>query len=151
MGANQLDRFGNQNISAIGPHSQPTRQLLGVRGAPGNTVNHRTSYWVPRHGPRVFVPAVDVVSGVGYDHAAGAKFHDVYRVVSNLGVFDFGGPDHAMRVVSLHPGVTLDEVRAATAFELCVDEVAVSRSPTVEEARLIAELDPSSLRAKEVP
>lgn len=153
MGANQLDRFGNQNISAIGPHSLPTRQLLGVRGAPGNTVNHRTSYWVPRHGPRVFVPAVDVVSGVGYDNAAkaGARFHDVYRVVSNLGVFDFGGPDHAMRVVSLHPGVTLDEVRAATAFELWADEVAVSREPTPAEVRLIAELDPSSLRVKDVP
>lgn len=153
MGANQIDRFGNQNISAIGPHSLPTRQLLGVRGAPGNTVNHRTSYWVPRHGTRVFVPAVDVVSGVGYDNAAkaGARFHDVYRVVSNLGVFDFGGPDHAMRVVSVHPGVTLEEVRAATGFELWADDVVVSRSPTAEEARLIAELDPKSLRTKEVP
>lgn len=153
MGANQLDRFGNQNISAIGPHDRPTRQLLGVRGAPGNTVNHRTSYWVPRHGQRVFVPAVDVVSGVGYDNAAksGARFHDVYRVVTNLGVFDFAGPDNAMRVVSLHPGVTLAEVRAATSFELWADDVAVSREPTVEEARLIAELDPSSLRVKEVP
>lgn len=153
MGANQVDRFGNQNISAIGPHDRPTRQLLGVRGAPGNTVNHRTSYWVPRHGPRVFVPAVDVVSGVGYDNAAksGARFHDVYRVVSNLGVFDFAGPDHAMRVVSLHPGVTLDEVRAATSFDLWADDVAVSREPTADEARLIAELDPSSLRVKDVP
>ena len=153
MGANQLDRFGNQNISAIGQHDRPTRQLLGVRGAPGNTVNHRTSYWVPRHGPRVFVPAVDVVSGVGYDNAAKAgatRFHDVYRVVSNLGVFDFAGPDNAMRVVSLHPGVTLDEVREATSFELWVDDVAVSREPTPLETRLIAELDPSSLRVRDV-
>lgn len=154
MGANQLDRFGNQNISAIGPHDRPTRQLLGVRGAPGNTVNHRTSYWVPRHGPRVFVPAVDVVSGVGYDNAAKAgatRFHDVYRVVSNLGVFDFAGPENAMRVVSLHPGVTLSEVREATSFELWAEDVAVSREPTPEEARLIAELDPKSARSKEVP
>ena len=153
MGANQLDRFGNQNISAIGQHDRPTRQLLGVRGAPGNTVNHRTSYWVPRHGPRVFVPAVDVVSGVGYDNAAKAgatRFHDVYRVVSNLGVFDFTGPDNAMRVVSLHPGVTLDEVREATSFELWADDVAVSREPTPLETRLIAELDPSSRRVKDV-
>jgi len=51
----------------------------------------------------------------------------VYRVVSNLGVFDFAGPDHAMRVVSLHPGVTLDEVREATSFDLWADDVAVSR------------------------
>ena len=55
MGATQVDREGNQNISAIGDFAQPKRQLLGSRGAPGNTVNNRTSYWVPKHSPRVFV------------------------------------------------------------------------------------------------
>src|ERR1700754_679261 len=65
MGATQVDRHGDQNISAIGPFARPTRQLLGSRGAPGNTVNNRTSYWVPKHSPRVFVERVDIVSGVG--------------------------------------------------------------------------------------
>src|SRR5688500_10727347 len=54
MGASQVDRFGNQNISAVGDWQRPTAQLLGARGAPGNTVNHTTSYWVPRHSTRVF-------------------------------------------------------------------------------------------------
>ncbi len=72
MGATQIDRFGNQNIACIGPWAKPKAQLLGVRGAPGNTVNHPTSYWVPQHGPRVFVEQVDCVSGVGYDRAAAA-------------------------------------------------------------------------------
>src|SRR3954452_8020602 len=49
MGANQVDRFGNQNISCLGPHDKPARQMFGARGAPGNTVNHRTSYWVAKH------------------------------------------------------------------------------------------------------
>ncbi|MBE8518453.1 CoA-transferase [Amycolatopsis sp. H6(2020)] len=157
MGANQIDRYGNQNISAIGDHARPKKQLLGVRGAPGNTINHRTSYWVPRHSTRVFVDTVDVVSGVGYDNAAKAgasaqKYHDVYRVVSNLGVFDFGGPDHAMRAVSLHPGVTREEVVAATTFEIDFSGTGTSREPTDEELRLIREaLDPKSLRDKEVP
>jgi acyl CoA:acetate/3-ketoacid CoA transferase beta subunit len=145
MGANQIDRYGNQNISAIGPHATPKRQLLGVRGAPGNTVNHRTSYWVPRHSPRVFVPAVDVVSGVGYDRGGG-PFHDVYRVVTNLCVLDFGGPSHAMRVVSTHPGVTIDEIVEQTGFPLFVEEPPVTRSPTDEELALLAELDPTSAR-----
>ncbi len=70
MGAAQLDRYGNQNISCIGDWSRPAAQLLGVRGAPGNTVNHPVSYWVPRHSRRVFVEAVDMVCGVGYDRAA---------------------------------------------------------------------------------
>ncbi|MET9000812.1 CoA-transferase [Amycolatopsis sp. Hca4] len=157
MGANQIDRYGNQNISAIGDHARPRKQLLGVRGAPGNTINHRTSYWVPRHSTRVFVETVDVVSGVGYDNAAKAglsaqKYHDVHRVVSNLGVFDFGGPDHAMRAVSLHPGVTRDDVVAATAFDIDFTGTGTSREPTDEELRLIREvLDPKDLRDKEVP
>jgi acyl CoA:acetate/3-ketoacid CoA transferase beta subunit len=157
MGANQIDRYGNQNISAIGDHARPRKQLLGVRGAPGNTINHRTSYWVPRHSTRVFVDTVDVISGVGYDNAAKAgpsaqKYHDVHRVVSNLGVFDFGGDDHAMRAVSLHPGVTRDEVAAATTFEVDMSAAETTREPTGQELRLLREvLDPKSLRDREVP
>lgn len=154
MGANQVDRFGNQNISAIGEHSQPKKQLLGVRGSPGNSVNHRTSYWVPRHSRRVFVERVDIVAGVGYDNAtspAAARFHDVHRVVSNLGVFDFATPDHSMRLVSLHPGVTLEEVAEATSFDLVTDGYTVTREPTARERHLIRDvLDPKSTRDKEV-
>src|SRR6478672_7940164 len=89
MGAAQIDRFGNQNISCIGDWSRPKAQLLGVRGAPGNTVNHPVSYWVPRHSPRVFTSRVDMVSGVGYDRGA----HELRVVVTNLAVLDFGGLD----------------------------------------------------------
>jgi acyl CoA:acetate/3-ketoacid CoA transferase beta subunit len=145
MGANQIDRYGNQNISCIGPHAAPKRQLLGVRGAPGNTVNHRTSYWVPKHSPRVFVPAVDLVSGVGY-HRGGGPFHDVYRVVTNLCVLDFGGPSHAMRLLSVHPGVSVDEVVEQTGFPLVVEDVRETRQPTGEELEILSTLDPKSTR-----
>ncbi|GGX63792.1 CoA-transferase subunit beta [Streptomyces anandii] len=157
MGASQLDRFGNQNISRIGGGSPPRRQLLGVRGAPVNTLNNPTSYWVPRHSRRVFVEKVDMVCGVGYDnaarHPATARFHDLRRVVSDLGVFDFGTPDRAMRLVSVHPGVTVQEVREATGFPLAVpDEVPCTREPTREELRLIREvIDPGGMRGREVP
>ena len=152
MGASQIDRFGNQNISCIGDWEQPARQLLGVRGAPVNTLNNPTSYWVPRHSRRVFVEKVDMICGVGYDHAAGARYHRVPRVVSDLGVFDFATPDHAMRLASLHPGVTVQQVREATGFDLDVpDEVPPTREPTAEELRLIREvIDPGGTRAREV-
>ena len=73
---------------------QPQAQLLGMRGAPGNTVNHPTSYWVPRHSRRVFVERVDIVCGLGYDRAeaagpAASRFHEIRRVVTNLAVLDF--------------------------------------------------------------
>ena len=138
MGAAQLDRYGNQNISCIGDWARPKAQLLGVRGAPGNTVNHPVSYWVPRHSRRVFVEAVDMVCGVGYDRAAaaGAGFHELRVVVTNLAVLDFQAPDHTMRLRSLHPGVTLSEVVDATGFALAVpDEVPVTRPPTAASAQ----------------
>jgi acyl CoA:acetate/3-ketoacid CoA transferase beta subunit len=159
MGATQVDRFGNQNIAALGgTPTQPKVQLLGFRGAPGNTINDTTSYWVPNHSPKVFVEAVDVVTGIGYDRAAelgpgGARYHEIRRVVSNLGVFDFETPDHRMRLRSVHPGVTVDEVVAATGFELAIpDDVPQSRPPLPEELRLLHEvIDPQGTRHREVP
>jgi acyl CoA:acetate/3-ketoacid CoA transferase beta subunit len=149
MGASQIDRHGNQNISCIGPFQQPKNQLLGVRGAPGNTVSHPTSYWVPNHSTRVFVEKVDMVSGVGTDRGVDVPLR---RVITNLGVFDLAGPDGTMRLLSVHPGVSVEEVQAATGFDLHVDDVVESRLPTDEELRLIRDvLDPKNLRDKEVP
>jgi acyl CoA:acetate/3-ketoacid CoA transferase beta subunit len=157
MMASQIDRTGNQNISAIGSWNRPKAQLVGVRGAPGNTVNHSTSYWVPNHSPRSFVEQVDVVSGVGYARAeaagpAATRYHEIRFVVSNLGVFDFATPDHSMRLVSVHPGVTVDDVVAATGFALVVpDSVPETRDPTPEELDLLRTvLDPRALRDREV-
>ena len=156
MGASQIDRFGNQNIACIGDFARPKSQLLGVRGAPGNTINHPTSYFIPNHSPRSFVARVDFVSGVGYDRArelgSAARFHEIRRVVSNKGVFDFETPDHRMRLRSLHPGVTVDEIIAATGFELAIPEhVEVTRAPSHEELRLLREvIDPSGLGRKEL-
>lgn len=159
MGASQIDPYGNQNFAAIGSdYRAPKTQLIGFRGAPGNTVNHATSYWIAAHSPRVFVEKVDVVTGVGWDRAAAAgpgatEFFDLRKVVSNLAVMDFGGPEHRMRLVSVHPGVTVDDVVAATGFELAMaPEVGESRLPTDEELRLIREvIDPDGLRRTEIP
>lgn len=161
MGANQIDRYGNQNLSAFGPLQQPTRQMFGVRGAPGNTINHTTSYFVGNHTARVFADAVDIVSGIGWDKVKfnddgnpdnpAYRFVNVYRVVSNLGVFDFDGPGHSMRAVSLHPGVTAEQVAENTSFVVAgLTEAPVTREPTAAELDLLAQIDPKGLRAKEV-
>ena len=156
MGASQIDQWGNQNIAAIGDFRQPKAQLLGLRGAPGNLINHTTSYWVPNHSTRSFVTSVDVVSGPGYDRmrelgAPGNRYHEVRRVVSNLGVFDFQTDGNRMRIASIHPGVTVEQVVEATAFELAgTDDAAETRLPTDEELRLIREvLDPGGARKAE--
>jgi acyl CoA:acetate/3-ketoacid CoA transferase beta subunit len=158
MGASQIDAFGNQNFALIGDPAKPKAQLLGLRGAPGNTINDTTSYWIPNHSPKVFVEQVDVVCGLGYDRArklgaAERRFHHLKRVVTNIAVLDFESPDRRMRLLSVHPGVTVDEVSAATGFELVIpDDVPESRLPTGDELRLIRDVvDPDDLRSKEVP
>ena len=157
MGASQLDRYGNQNLAAIGADpARPKRQLLGFRGAPGNTINHPTSYWIPRHSRRVLVERVDVVCGIGYDRAAAlgpdaARFHEIRRVVTNLAVLDFATPDHRMRLASVHPGVSVAEVVAATGFELVIEpEVPTTAVPDEQTVALLDRLDPDGARHAEV-
>lgn len=148
MGASQIDRHGNQNIACIGDPARPKVQLLGMRGGPGNTINHTTSYWIPGHTRRVFVPKVDVVTGIGYDRGA----HEIRRVVTNLAVLDFATADRTMRLVSVHPGVTVADVVENTGFPLVVEEVGTTREPTGDELRLLrTEIDPRGAGAREVP
>ncbi|WP_258073573.1 CoA-transferase subunit beta [Arthrobacter sp. 08Y14] len=158
MGGAQIDRMGNQNLSVIGDHAKPARQLLGTRAAATNTVNHTTSYWIARHSRRTFVESVDFVTGVGNDRASAAgpaasRFHRLHRVVTNLGVFDFSAPDGGMAVVSAHPGVSFDEIQAATGFPLhTAGTVPTTRLPDERELQLIREvLDPRKRREDEVP
>jgi acyl CoA:acetate/3-ketoacid CoA transferase beta subunit len=157
MGGTQIDQYGNQNFAAIGDYQQPKVQLLGYRGAPGNTINDTTSYWVPNHTPAVLCERVDTVCGIGYDRAAAlgdqaARFHEIRYVVTNLAVLDFDTPDHRMRLRSVHPGVTADEVQSATGFELVIpDDVPQTRLPTPEELDLIdGVIDPGGARFTEV-
>jgi acyl CoA:acetate/3-ketoacid CoA transferase beta subunit len=158
MGASQIDAFGNQNIANIGPWERPKSQLLGVRGAPGNTINHTTSYFIGNQTSRVFVDKVDTVSGIGYDRAAQLgewvrTHHEIRRVVTNLGVFDFNSQDHRMRLASVHPGVNVSDIVEACSFELVIaDDVPTTRTPTDDELAMLREvLDPKSFRDRELP
>src|SRR5258708_23622567 len=106
----QIDRWGQTNISCLGEFRKPKVQMLGVRGFPGNSINHPNSMFVPNHNPRVLVAGeVDVVSSAGFrpdrwPEGARPSRVDLRLIVTDLCVMDFGGPDHALRVRSLHPG-----------------------------------------------
>jgi len=155
VGPVQVDRWGQTNISIVGDYEKPKAALLGVRGFPGNTINHKNSMFVPNHSTRVFIDGeVDMVGGIGYnqDRWPGGKkppFLELRFIVTNLCVMDFGGQDNAIRVISLHPGVTLDEVKEATGFPLEVaDDLGETPAPSDEQLKLIREtLDPHDLRA----
>jgi glutaconate CoA-transferase subunit B len=151
----QIDRFGQTNLSQLGgTHQQPKVQMLGVRGFPGNSVYHANSMFIPAHSKRVFVESeVDMISSVGFNPARrqpGGDFSgvDLRRIVTNLCVMDFGGPDHAIRVISLHPGVSFEAVQEATGFPLLrADDVAETPEPGPAELAIIARLDPHGMRA----
>jgi glutaconate CoA-transferase subunit B len=154
----QLDRFGQQNISLIGDPDQPKVQLLGVRGIPGNSINHPSSFFIPNHGKRTLVEQVDMVSGVGYDPdrwkpGMNADLMELRRCITNLAVLDWGGPDHQMRVISLHPGVQFEDVQEATSFPLAqIDGLAETAGPDAESLRILRDvLDVNNLRATVFP
>ncbi len=155
VGPTQVDRWGQANISFIGPdHQRPKVQLLGARGLPGNSINHPNSMFVPDHNRRIFVEGeVDMVASAGYHPARfppGAKmnFLDIRIIVTNLCVLDFAGPDHAIRIRSLHPGVNAEEVQENTGFPLSIpEEVPTTPSPLSSQLQVIESLDPHNLRA----
>lgn len=126
-----------------------------MRGAPGNTVNHRTDYWVPKHSSRVFVDSVDVVCGVGHDRArahegSALRFHDLGVVITDLAVLDYDD-DGRLKVRSVHPGVTPEQVQEATGFPIDTTGAVESRVPDADELELIrVVIDPRGLRDREV-
>ena len=151
----QIDRFGQTNLSFLGgTYDRPKVQMLGVRGFPGNSMHHVNSMFVPSHSKRVFVAGeVDMVSSVGYNPArrlAGANYSgvDLRLIVTDLCVMDFGGPDNAIRVRSLHNGVTVEQVRDATGFDVQADEdLPATPLPSEEQLAIIRRLDPHDIRA----
>jgi len=155
VGPVQLDRYGQANISVIGDHKKPKAAMLGARGFPGNSISHPNSFFFPNHNKRAFVEGeVDFVCMAGYNPARyrGGKPPaglDLRRIVTNLCVMDFGGPDHQVRVISLHPVVTFEEVQENTGFPLAkiADTIPETPAPTAEQLALIARIDPNNIRA----
>ena len=158
IGPTQIDRWGQTNLSVIGDYARPKAAMLGVRGLPGNSINHINSLFVPGHNPRAFVAGeVDMVSGVGYKPerwGPGMRrdFVDMRLIVTDLCVLDFGGKDKeggkGVRVKSLHPGVTFEQVQAATGFPLGqAGNLGETPMPTAEQLAIIQRMDPHNLRA----
>lgn len=150
MGGAQIDEHGNINTSVLGSdYWRPKVRLPGTGGANDIASLCREVIILTVHEKRRFVKRVDFVTspgwldGDGSRARAGLPFGGVSRVVTTLGIFGFDPATRRMRVEALHPGVTLDDVRANTGFELLVaDPVAVTEPPTAEELAVLRSLDP---------
>jgi len=115
----------------------------------------RIFLWSTTHDTRTFVERLDFRSGLGYGDGAGHRERLGLRggpelCVTNLAVMDFEPATQRMRLRSVHPGVSVEQVQAATAFELLIDtEVPETPPPSAEEVRLIRRLDPTGARKRE--
>ena len=159
VGAAQLDQYGNANNSVIGlNYHAPKIRLPGTAGlADMGSIGKKLYYWNPNHSPRSLVKKVDYISAAGYLDGGDARQRlglegGPELVVTNLAVLDFEPVSKRMRLQSVHPGITVEQVQAATGFELLLpeDEVAVTRVPTQSQVRMIREnIDPDNMRKRE--
>lgn len=151
MGGAQIDRYGNLNSSYIGNPANPKTRLPGTGG--GNDISSLTQMIVAmRHERRRFVEKVDFVTSPGFLDGGttrrdrGLPAGGMFRVVTDLGIFGFDDKTRRMKIVALHPGVTLEQVQDNTGFELLHDDnVATTEAPTERELSALRTLDPDRL------
>jgi glutaconate CoA-transferase subunit B len=154
LGAAQIDRFGNINTTVIGEYAAPRTRLPGSGGACEIAVNARQVFVVMRQSARSFVDTIDFrtspgnlgggVEAAALRRAQGWSGRGPSVVVTDLAVYHFDD-DGQMRLDTLHPGATLDEVHASMGWAVRQgDDLTETRAPSDEELRLIREvLDPA--------
>lgn len=151
LGAAQIDRRGNTNLSVIGSVDRPKVRLPGgAASAFLMPITPKVVIWITRHSTRTFVQEVDFVTGQGYDNRSEEQRKNEMVIVSNLGVMDFRNRDRVMQLRSFHPGHSVDEIRERTGFDLAVaPAVAETPLPGPDVIELIRSMDPDGVRRAE--
>ncbi len=155
LGAAQIDMYGNINTTVIGDHDRPKVRLPGSGGANDvGSFSQRLITIIANQAKRTFVNKVDFITTPGYldgpgarERAGLAKGSGPYRVITQLGVYGFDEETKRLKLLSLHPGVTLDEVKENSSFEIIIpDKVGTSYVPTEEDLRILRqEIDPTGM------
>ena len=153
LGAAMMDAHGNINTTVIGDWANPKARLPGSGGA--NDIGSfcwRTIYIMRNQSTRTFVKHLDYLTTPGYLSGPGSREKaglpangGPYRVITQLGVYGF---DESCRLtlLNLHPGVSIEDVRANSAFEIHIaDRLSETQPPTAEECRILSEIDPTGL------
>jgi glutaconate CoA-transferase subunit B len=157
LGAAQLDKYGNINTTVIGDHDHPKARLPGSGGANDVGSFARRTIIIIRQDKKRLVEKCDFVTTPGYLDGEGARERaglprntGPYRVITQLGVFDFGGKNKTMRLIAMHPGVTVADVEAATSFEIEVaPKLETTTPPTAKEIEILhKEIDPAGIVLK---
>ncbi len=154
LGGAQIDPYGNLNSTVIGDHARPKARLPGSGGANDVGSHCWRTIAIMQHDARRFVPKVDFITTPGYLTGPGAREAaglppntGPYRVVSSLALMGFDDATKRMKLLAVHPGVTVEQVIQNTGFELLLaDHIEETPPPTAEELRLLREeIDPHHL------
>ena len=140
----QIDRMGNINTTVIGEYDEPSVRLPGSGGAPEIASSCREVIVVMRQRARAFVEQVDFVTSVGYgtgpdDRAVlGLRGRGPTRVITDLGVLEPDPETRELVLTALHPGVSVEQVRAETGWELQVSvDLRITMPPTDAELAML--------------
>jgi len=153
LGAAQIDMYGNINTTVIGPWEKPKVRLPGSGGANDvGSLCNRTIILM-RQDARRFVERVNYITTPGYLTGPGAREKaglpegsGPYRVITQLGVYGFDEETKRMKLLSVHPGVTIDDIKANSRFEILIpEEVSTTEPPTKEELKILHEIDPTGI------
>jgi len=153
LGAAMIDMYGNINTTVIGDHDHPRARLPGSGGANDiGSLCWRTII-VMRQDKRRFVQKVNFVTTPGYLTGPGAREKaglpagtGPYRVITQLGLYDFDEASKRLRLLATHPGVTIEQIQENSSFEILIpDHVETTKAPTEEERRILREIDPTGM------
>jgi acyl CoA:acetate/3-ketoacid CoA transferase beta subunit len=153
LGGAMMDRHGNLNTTVIGPWEAPEVRLPGSGGANDVGSLAQRTIIIIRQDRRRFVEKVNFITTPGYLDGPGARERaglpagtGPYRVITQLGMYDFDEETRCLRLRALHPGVSPADVRAASSFEIIIPrEVTTTAPPSEEERRLLREIDPAGM------
>ncbi|WP_197320476.1 CoA-transferase subunit beta [Saccharomonospora sp. NB11] len=148
LGAAQLDRFGNINTTVIGDdYANPKVRLPGAGGAPEIAGSCGEVFVVVRQNRRTFVEQVDFVTSVGHGRAPGDRERLGLRgagptlVITDLGVLRPDPQTRELTLTQVHPGVTVEQAREATGWDLRVaPDLVTTEPPTERELAVLREL-----------
>ena len=150
LGAAQIDMYGNINTTVIGPHDRPKARLPGSGGANDlGSVCHKLLI-IMRQRSNSFAKKLDFLTTPGYltgpgarEEAGLARGSGPFRVITQLAVYGFDDETKRLKLISLHPGVSLEQVKSSSEFEIMMPEkIEGTKPPSQEDCAVLRRIDP---------
>lgn len=154
LGAAQIDRFANINTTVIGPYDHPKTRLPGAGGAPEIASSAKEVWITLRQSKRSFVDKLDFITSAGFldggdaRERSGARGAGPTAVITDLGVLTPDPVSRELVLTAVHPGITVEQVRAATGWDLKVSpDLVETVAPTADELAMLRDLHARTARA----